>query len=699
MNKGERRLMFGNKNMGKVNKTRIFTLFLVGWIVMGSVLVFIPEETSSTPIFFTLVAKTPDSGPGLLYFEYMKVYLSQIGINLDVVIQDWSTFVQELIIFRDFDLCYVEFTGGGVSEPDFTGVYNENGSLNLFGYHTSMDWDDYLSTGINEWYIQHGKQIIPPDSDERVQHYWAWEQYMMDKILPCIPLYTKTDFTVNYAELDGFSAEKGLLESWGNMDYTTLLVGKDNYSEILVNGEPWGDLNPLNQSDSSSKYMSSFILDPLIYFDNAKEAWPHLAKDWTFLNDTHLRIILREDIKWQPDSDGNFTNEYFDAQDVYFTLYCHMLKYGSSFPNWLDDFKIVDHYTIDLFIDANKYTYANEPTATFFPALAVQILPEHYLNQSQLADGVTPNSTHISWYKFNRQAFGTGLFQIQSSYEDPVTILNVFNDCWYLDPLVINDLLLHFNERFGNFTHGLTTLKFKKYSEINQAINDFANKDLDILYLDSQIDLVLDYIYDTAYEVNKIIDNTFGFIGFNMREVRPEIGSPEAAPGDFTMTKGFYLRKAISYAIDWENIGQEIHSSLYERNHCPIYPCLGIWKNPNIIRYNYDLSKAAECMTKAGYDLGWTPTYNDFNCGWFIALMIVIFATPFIAVTLIVGLVVGLVIRRNKKKGEQKYERIPIIMNIQVDPMEKNIEELKTKKEEEEKEVSKEKEEEKREND
>ncbi len=687
--------MFVIPKMGKVDRKKIMTIFLVAWITIGSTYILLPKETDSIEPFFTLVAKTYNTSPGAIYFNYLKVYLSQIGIDLEVIVQDWSTFVSELITFRDFDLCYVEFTGGGYADPDFTGVYDENGSLNLFGYDTSMDWDEELGTGINEWYMKQGTLIIPPDSEERRQHYWTWQQYLMDKITPCIPMYTKTDFTVNYAELDGFSAQKGLLESWGKMEYSTPLAEKNNYSEILVNGEAWTELNPLNYSDIASWYLSSFILDPLIYFDSEKLAYPHLAKDWTFINDTHLRITLREDIKWQPDPDGNFTNEYFDVHDVYFTLYCYYLKYGSSFFNWLEDFKIIDSYTIDLFIDANKVTPENEPTATFFPDLAVQILPEHYLNQTQLADGITPNSTHISWFKFNNQAFGTGLFQIKSSYEDPVTILDVFSDCWFLDPLVTSDPSLYFSERFGNFSNGLTTLKFKMYSDISEAVSDFASNDLDILNLGSQIDLVLDYLNNPAFEVGKIIDDTFDFIGFNIRETRPHIGDPNPAPMDTTMTKGLCVRKAISYVIDWENLGLEMHSGVYERNYCPIYPCLGIWKNPNIRRYDYRVGEAGKYMTFAGYDLGWTPTYDDFDCGWFIVLMIAMFAAPFILVALFIGLVVGLVIRSSRKKATQKYEQMPIIMKTPVDPLEDKIKQIIAMKEIEEgkEEVDKEKEE------
>lgn len=664
--------MLGKKSLGKMNKSKMFSIFLVTWIILGGTFVLLPRETKSIPTFFTLKAITHNEGLGPIYLNYVKTYLEHLGINLDIHLLDWSTFVSEILTVRDFDICYMSFADPK-GDLDFTDVYQENGSFNIFGYNTSMDWDDDLGTGVNEWYLREGPKIMPPNSPERIQHYWAWQQYLMDNIVPCIPMFTKTDFTVSYINLEEFSAENGILESWGKMDWLASIPGKDNYSEIITNGDYWHDFNPLNQTDSVSQYISNFVLDPLIYYGADYSVWSHLAKEWTFLNNTHMRITLREDIKWQPDHDGNFTDEYFDVHDVYFSLYCYKL---ANWFRWLDDFEVVDSTTIDLFIDENPYTPENELTANFFQDLNMRILPEHYLNQSQLADGKTPNSTHISWTKFNKQGFGTGLFQLKSSSEDQETVLDIFNDCWMLDPLVTNDPLLNFEARFGDFSHGLTTLKLRIYSDLNQSISDFNSGELDILNLGSQIDLVLDYFGSPVYNIGKIKDNSFEFLGFNIREVRPIIGSRDAAYGDPTLSKGLCVRKAIGYAIDREFIGGEMYSFMYERNHNPIYPYLGIWSNPNIIRYNYDYSKASEYMTKAGYDLGWSYTYDDWNCGGFIALIVFMIASPFIVAGLIVGLVVFLVVRSNKKKKEKLYQETPVIMKTPADPLEKKIDEL-----------------------
>ena len=97
-----------------------------------------------------------------------------------------------------------------------------------------------------------------------------------------------------------------------------------------------------------------------------------------------------------------------------------------------------------------------------------------------------------------------------------------------------------------------------------------------------------------------------------MRENRPHIGSREPAPGDPSLSIGLAIRKAISYAIDRQEISNVEHSGEYAITDHPIHMKMGIWCNPNIIRYNHDLDKAREYMTIAGFtaDSSDTPGFS-----------------------------------------------------------------------------------------
>ena len=114
-----------------------------------------------------------------------------------------------------------------------------------------------------------------------------------------------------------------------------------------------------------------------------------------------------------------------------------------------------------------------------------------------------------------------------------------------------------------------------------------------------------------------------------MRPVRPVIGSYDPAENDPSISKGLAIRKAISYALDRVEINNVIHRGEFTITDHPIYLKMGIWCNPNIIRYNHDLDKAREYMTKAGYVI--TATSPGFGLWITLAsLMTVAAATVFI---------------------------------------------------------------------
>lgn len=121
------------------------------------------------------------------------------------------------------------------------------------------------------------------------------------------------------------------------------------------------------------------------------------------------------------------------------------------------------------------------------------------------------------------------------------------------------------------------------------------------------------YVADPDFIVQSDTLYSFGFFGFNMREVRPVIGNRVEAPLDPTLSIGLCVRKAIAYAIDRFEINNVIHRGEYTISDTPMYPKMGVWNNPNIIRYNHDIDKARYYMTVAGYDVDYTIASPGFG--------------------------------------------------------------------------------------
>jgi len=160
----------------KKRTNRLFVVLLISFLLPH---IQIVDQVQTADPFFTLVAKSlmsiqPPYPPVYMYldvFELIKTQLQKIGINLDVIYVEWEEYVTDLYASRDFDLLFLPLAGGGNDPNEFAQIYAENSSLNLSGYDETMDWNETLAMGENEWFIQQGATFLPPFSEERIQHY------------------------------------------------------------------------------------------------------------------------------------------------------------------------------------------------------------------------------------------------------------------------------------------------------------------------------------------------------------------------------------------------------------------------------------------------------------------------------------------------------------------------------------------------
>jgi len=602
-------------------------------VVLSSAFIGIIELKNGKTIepFFTLDFLAFQGSVKVDYGYFLKQQLARIGIDVNVIIKDTPIFIAELIATQEYDIYYVNLESDG-EDPDFSGVYNENGSLNISGYDTCMDWDEELGTGKNEWYIKQGTLIMPPDSEERVQHYWEWENYLMDKLLPVLPTFSPREYAATWANLKGYSTSEGIIQSWGKMGWDGTHLGQVSTDEFVIAEQTWSDLNPITQECQNSEFISSIILEPLVWYDADKSAWPHLAANYTYLNDTTLQIRLRDGIKWAPDPEGLFSDEYLDSKDIYFSLYAwkHLSKNRYRYE-WIKDMEIIDDKTIRIYIDGITNTPENDPYARSLLALSTSILPEHYLNQTQLEDGKTPDISHPSWTTFSTNCFGTGLFKLSNFTSGVETILTVRDNCWWLNESLTNDPALQWEKRFGfnatqqaNMMH---QLRIRHLSCPQMILLEFEKGRIDYTQLIIPPEKRDEYLEEPKFKVYSEIGEFFGYFAFNIRKMRI-LGDMTFCPNNPELTKGLALRKAISYAINREEMNTIIHGNSYFINDWPISPKSGIWCNPNIIRYRHNLEKAKEYMYYAGYDIDHTInlsrklTVISLSCASFFAMMI-----------------------------------------------------------------------------
>jgi len=174
------------------------------------------------------------------------------------------------------------------------------------------------------------------------------------------------------------------------------------------------------------------------------------------------------------------------------------------------------------------------------------------------------------------------LFSMTHFEKGEETILTVNPECWQLNASITSDPALDWERRFGDFTGDLNQLRIRIIPDVIEGIAELKAGRVDIEGVTSDRIIRNELIIDTDFEVQSETQFFFGFFGYNMRPIRPDIGSPFAAPGDPSMSVGLAIRKAISYAANIEEMNNIVHGGEYTLIHHPIYAKLGIWCNPNV---------------------------------------------------------------------------------------------------------------------
>jgi len=528
------------------------------------------------------------------FMALLKEQLLRIGINLDVVSLSILDYINEMETLHNFDLSL------GWSSYD---LYSLESSSPI-GYNISLDYNSTLGTGKNNWYIETFNEMVPPESYERLVHYHAWQDYLMAEIVPCNPLFLYKYGSVYWNNLQGYNSTNGLMQSIGNMSFDSLHIEQKNSSElIIVNPYHW-DLNPIiEDSRYNIPYIEEATMDPLVWIDGDQSYWPHLATDWTHINETHVRFTIREDVKWNIDPDGLFPDEMLDTEDIYFSYFCYSnISSNSQNFNNVKDCEIINETTIDFFFDSDLQTEQQDSWTGYLDLFnTMLILPEHYLNQSQLIDGTTPDDTHPSWSTFSIHCFGTGPYEIRDAVLNNHRNLTIVDDNWRLNPDLLLDSTLNWQERFGD-TWAIKKICVKDDDLVTENVARLLAGTIDIMEgFDKES--YSQFLTNESFDVQYTYDFDVQYLGFNLREDREFMGSKNPCPNDENTTEGLALRKAISYAMNPIALNHDVFNNEYYRTYNPISLFYGQWCSPTITKYIHNLGEAAYYMGLLGYDV------------------------------------------------------------------------------------------------
>ncbi|MBO6244312.1 MAG: hypothetical protein J6O41_07125, partial [Clostridia bacterium] len=280
---------------------------------------------------------------------------------------------------------------------------------------------------------------------------------------------------------------------------------------------------------------------------------PCLAKEWAKQSDNSYLVKLRENVKW---SDG----QRFTAEDVNFTI--AKLKENPSIYSYnvqnVINVDIIDDYTVKINLDAEV------PFFEYY--LTFPILSRDYYESEDFAN-TDKNNAPVC----------TGKFKIADAESSYITLEK--NTSWWNKEKDVT----------------LEKITINIYSSIGELYNSFKMGGLDLISTTNPN--LQDYIGTMGYSSKELKGREHTFLSLNVC--------------NYFLSKE-EVRKAISYAIDKENIVSNIFNNKCLTSSFPLD--YGSWlPETNDPSAGYNVEQARQLLTNNGWTLrsgSWQKTEN-----------------------------------------------------------------------------------------
>ncbi|WP_164659061.1 ABC transporter substrate-binding protein [Tropicibacter sp. Alg240-R139] len=295
---------------------------------------------------------------------------------------------------------------------------------------------------------------------------------------------------------------------------------------------------------------------------------PALAKAWEPIGDGEgWRFTLREGVTFQ---DGSA----FDAQDVLFS-YQRASSEAADTRSWfapISDVKVVDDYTIDFLTNA-----ANP----LFPSSIANwmIMDSDWAEANEAA---LPDKDNGNYATLN--ANGTGAFQVTAREPGLRTVLEPFDGWW------------------GDAEHNITRAEFTPIQNPATAVAALLSGDVDMI---NPVPIQDAERLSTSPDVTVIkgIEARVIMLGFPHEADVLKYGTDQGKPNPFKDTR---VRKAVAHAISVPAILRTIMRGNAEAASQLVSPAMNGYSRVLSERPPFDVTKAKDLLTEAGYPNGFS---------------------------------------------------------------------------------------------
>lgn len=311
---------------------------------------------------------------------------------------------------------------------------------------------------------------------------------------------------------------------------TSSYVDDEIVKEITLGVAEFDTMNPILSQNKQIQEISRIIYEPLLELDEQYKLKKCLAKDWAKTGETTYLVKIRDDVIW---SDGT----KFSVEDVIFTI--ETLKqiqsiYTNNVQN-ITNVEKIDEDTIQITVDRE---------IPFFEYnLIFPIMSKTFYEGQDFANS-----------EKNNAPIGTGKYKIVEN--------------------VSNAVVLNKNENYSREELTLEKITIGKYANMGEFYNAFKLGKIDIITTNNIV--IDDYIGTIGYNKQETQGREFDFLAFNTQN---------------TVLTNIEVRKAISHAINRENIVIALYNNKYQVTDYPLDYGSWLKGEKGDMLYNPDLAK------------------------------------------------------------------------------------------------------------
>ena len=569
-----------------------------------------------------LTLKTNGGGIYPDYCLYIANYLKELGIHIEVRVEEWTVFVGTLCITHDFDFG-IRTYDFSMLDPDPTTHFSVNGANEYTGLRYDIPYVNQSEELIRE-------ALVLSNMTERIERYVEWGNLVMDKIVPVFPLFSERKYVFLWPNVLGYDIIWDLVNCLPYMDFDGYHTNQTSVDELKLGAPNWRELNPLKNDDTVSDFLIDFITEPILqihpYFQTPLNTG--IIDQWIKLNETHYSLHVRDNLFWNPSfnvtertSDSvplnssnvsslmiglkgeysNGTNQQVTAKDVAFTLLAFsnpLISKRSEEYSWIKSIELnpADNLSFNIIIDGNPSTPGLDFYAPLWAKLAIPCLPEFFLNSTSVEQTFSSGNIPMKglyediertaeWDTYSISGFGCGKYILDYFVRNSKTVFRS-NPNWY------NIGTIDGSTQFLN----ISTIIIKVVPDESLEKKLFTEGKLDIFYLDK----LFRWDFETYFEIQSSISEDVSCLMFNLK--RPFLGGADnyvnsSFLGKEDYSKAATIRKAICYSIDRDEINNNLNEGYYLLQRGLINP---IFSNPywgEIFNYDYNVDSAIEWLT------------------------------------------------------------------------------------------------------